>query len=67
MPQCAEKRFAVRQIDAREERERRLLVPATGRDRCAEGRAIQRAHYRIGIKDRAPLGVGRNIMREHRS
>src|SRR5439155_8145228 len=67
LPQCAEERFAVRQIYSCEKRERRLLIPAPRRYRRADRRPIQRAYDRIGVEDRTPVGLRRDVMREHGS
>jgi hypothetical protein len=67
MPQRAEKRFAVGQIDAREECERSLVLPTTRRHRRADRRTAERANHGVGVEDATPFGLGRNVMREHRS
>jgi hypothetical protein len=63
----AEKGFAVGEIDSSEQGKCGLLFPATCRDRRSDGRPAQRADDRIGVKDRAPLGVRRDVVREDRS
>jgi hypothetical protein len=66
MAQRAEKGRALGQIDPREEGECRLIIPPARRYGGAGRRSTERSNHRVRVEDRAPVRVGRYVVREDR-
>ena len=62
--QPAEERLAVGQVEPRDQRICRLLVPATGRNRRSRRCTPERANDDVGVEDPAPVDIGRNLVGE---